>query len=355
MIREFEETKAEKFAERLMGMLNEGALAVMISVGHRTRLFDTMSILPPATSEQIADAAGLDERYVREWLAAMTTGRIVEHDPVVGTYWLPPEHAAFLTRAASPNNIAVTTQFMAQFGAVEDDVVAAFAHGGGVPYERYPRFHEVMAEDSGQTVVAMLHDTILPLVPGLTDRLAQGIDVLDLGCGRGLALMSMAAAYPQSRFVGYDLSEEAVDFANQEARLRNLDNVRFTVRDATYFDEVARYDLITTFDAIHDQAKPAQVLRAIRRALRAGGTYLMQDIAGASHVHGNMDHPIAPLLYTISTMHCMSVSLAQGGDGLGTLWGEEQALELLAGAGFDDVTVHQLEHDIFNAFYVAQV
>jgi hypothetical protein len=169
--RELDQKKAEEFAGRMLEILNAGALAIMTSIGHRTGLFAAMSELPPSTSEQIASAAGLNERYVREWLGAMVVGGTVEHDAESGTYFLPPEHAAWLTRAATPNNIAVTTQFIPLMGSVEDGIVESFKVGGGLPYSAFARFHEVMAEDSGQTVVAALTGAILPLVPGLTERL----------------------------------------------------------------------------------------------------------------------------------------------------------------------------------------
>jgi hypothetical protein len=200
----FDQERAEAFAERLVDVLNSASIALMTSIGHRTGLFDAMAGLPPSTSDQIANAANLNERYVREWLAAMVVGRVVEHDPEDETYHLPQEHAAFLTRAASPDNIAVTAQFIPLLASVEDGVVESFENGGGVPYSAYPRFHEVMAEDSGQTVVAALKDHILPLVPGLTERLEAGIDVLDVGCGSGRALNLMARKFPNSRFLGYD-------------------------------------------------------------------------------------------------------------------------------------------------------
>jgi 2-polyprenyl-3-methyl-5-hydroxy-6-metoxy-1,4-benzoquinol methylase len=289
---------------------------------------------------------------VREWLAAMVVGRIVEHNPEDETYYLPQEHAAFLTRVASPDNIAVTAQLIPLMGSVEDSIVESFKNGGGVPYSAFPRFHEVMAEDSGQTVVAALTDHILPLVPGLIERLESGIEVLDVGCGSGRALNLMARMFPNSRFVGYDFSEEAIARARTEAKEHGTTNARFEVKDAAVLDEKARYDLITTFDAIHDQADPAAVLKGIAAALKEDGVYLMQDIAGSSHLHNNLDHPIAPLLYTVSTMHCMTVSLAQGGEGLGTMWGEEKAREMLEEAGFKKVEVKQLPHDIFNNYFI---
>ena len=138
--------RAEAFAGRMLDMLNSGALMVMASVGHRTGLFDALAAHGTGTSRELADAAGLDERYVREWLGAMTAGRIVELDPESGRYTLPTEHATWLTRAASPDNLAVEAQWITSLSTVEDDIVECFHSGGGVPYERYPRFHEVMAE-----------------------------------------------------------------------------------------------------------------------------------------------------------------------------------------------------------------
>ena len=326
----------------------------MTSIGHRTGLFDTMAGMPPATSAQIAAAAGLDERYVREWLGAMVTGGIVECQPRTGSYHLPTEHAACLTRATTPNNIAAFAQYIPQLGTVEDPIVGCFEQGGGVPYAAFPRFQELMAEDSGQTVLPALLDTILPLVPGLIERMRAGIDVMDVGCGSGRALNLMARTFPKSRFTGHDFLEEGVARGRAEAKAHGTTNVRFEVKDAATLDEVERYDLITTFDAIRDQARPAVVLAAIGRALRSDGVYLMQDIAGSSHVHKNLDHPMGPLLYTVSCMHCMTVSLAQGGEGLGAMWGEEKALEMLAAAGFRQVEVKRLEHDLMNSYFVCR-
>ena len=350
--RDLDQAKSEAFAERMIGILNDAALALMTSIGHRTSLFDVMAGLPPSTSQQIADAANLNERYVREWLGAMVVGRIVDHDPENETYHLPQEHAAWLTRAATPDNIAVTAQFIPVLGSVEDGIVESFKHGGGLPYSAFPRFHEVMAEDSGQTVVAALTDHILPLVSGLIERLEEGVDVLDVGCGSGRALNLMARTFPNSRFVGYDFSEEAIARARAEAKEHATTNIHFEVKDAAVLEEKERYDLITTFDAVHDQADPAAVLKGISDALKEDGVYLMQDIAGSSHHHNNLDHPIGPLLYTVSTMHCMTVSLAQGGEGLGTMWGEGKAKEMLEEAGFKEVEIKQLPHDFMNSYYI---
>lgn len=352
---DYDHNRAQHFAGRFLNALNEGALCLMVSIGHRTGLFDTLRGLDPATSAEIASAAGLHERYVREWLGAMVTAGVMEIDADTHCYWLPAEHATSLTRVAAADNLAVFAQYIGVLGSVEDAIVSCFRRGGGVSYEHYPRFHEVMAEDSGQSVLSSLEYHILPLVPGLTTRLEQGIDVLDLGCGRGRILQYLAARYPRSRFVGIDLSSEAVAHARRESLRQGLHNIEFQARDLSDYDQTAAaaaYDFITTFDAVHDQAQPLSLLKGIRRALRPDGVYLMQDISGTSHVHKDCDHPIGTFLYTISCMHCMTVSLAQGGEGLGAMWGEEKTCEYLTRAGFESVITHRLTHDIQNNWYV---
>jgi 2-polyprenyl-3-methyl-5-hydroxy-6-metoxy-1,4-benzoquinol methylase len=349
-----DETKVAQFSERLVGIINHGALNLMLSIGHRTGLLDVMADLPPASSAQIARHAGLNERYVREWLGAMVTGRIVTYDPRDGTYELPPEHAVCLTRGAVPVNFAATAQWLAVLGGVESEIVDCFHRGGGVHYEEFHRFHDVMAEESAQTVVAALTDHILPLADGLAGQLRRGIDVLDVGCGSGRALCLLAAEFPKSRFVGYDFCGDAIASARDNAGRQQLKNIRFEKRDVAQLGEREQYDLITAFDAIHDQAKPDVVLREIASALRPGGVFLMQDILASSRLENNLDNPMAPFLYTISTMHCMSVSLAAEGAGLGTCWGRELAEKMLREAGLRDMTVEKLPHDDMNYYYIAR-
>jgi ubiquinone/menaquinone biosynthesis C-methylase UbiE len=346
---------AEDFAGRLLTTLNNGALCLMVSVGHRTGLFDTMSQLPPATAGDIATRAGLNARYVREWLGAMVTGGVVTFDSGSARYSLPPEHAGFLTRSAAADNMAAFAQYIAVLGAVEDDIVECFRKGGGVPYEKFPRFHDVMAEDSGQSVVSSLESHILPLVPGLQDRLAAGVRMLDAGCGSGRILLRLAELYPQSRFVGIDLSRQTTGAAQAEAARLGVTNIEFVAADLSDFDTSAEpeaFDFVTTFDAIHDQARPLNVLKGIHRSLTSDGVYLMQDISGTGHLDRDVEHPLGTFLYTVSCMHCMTVSLAQGGEGLGAMWGEELTREYLQRAGFRSITTHKLAHDVQNNWYV---
>lgn len=346
----------EAFEERLVGALNEAGMLLMISIGHRLGLFNTLDGAPPMTSEALAEHTGLDERYLREWLGAMTAAGIVLLDPAAGRYRLPAEHATLLTDHGEAN-MGVYAQFIPMLSQVEDDIVECFRHGGGVPYERFHRFHTVMAEDSGQTVLAALFDHILPLAPDLPEHLESGIRVLDAGCGRGRALIALAERYPNSDFTGYDFSAEAIEWARGHAREKELQNLRFELRDLSDFEETAppaAFELVTTFDAIHDQARPMSLLKGIRRSLTDDGIYLAQDIRAHSHHHENVDHPLGTFLYALSVMHCMTVSLAQSGEGLGTMWGRETALEYLHAAGFSDVQVHELDHDPQNDYFVCR-
>lgn len=351
------EADPDTLGGQFLEMINQASAALMVSVGYRTGLFAALAAHGPTTSAALAEAAGLEERYVREWLGSMTTAGFAECDDSGTTFAIGDGWAPLLAGADGTPSFGHLAQFIGMMGAVEDRIVECFHKGGGVPYSAYPRFQEVMLEESRQTVVGALLEHILPLVPGLTLALKNGIAVLDVGCGRGAALHLLAKTFPASQFVGYDLSEEAIGFARQTAAAEGVGNLRFESRDLTTFDGDApggRFDLVLAFDAIHDQARPDRVLRGVRRSLKSGGLFLMQDIGVSSNVAENRDHPIGTLIYTISCMHCMTVSLAQGGLGLGAAWGEQQARQYLEAAGFCSVERRTLPHDIQNYYYIAR-
>ncbi|AQS68501.1 class I SAM-dependent methyltransferase [Streptomyces pactum] len=343
--------RQEQFAAEVTDVLNKGALALLVSVGHQCGLFDTLAALPPASGADIAKAADLDERYVREWLGGMVVGGFVEYRPEEGTYALPPEHAASLTTAAGPDNLAGMMMYIGLMGEVEQRVVRCFREGGGVPYSAYPRFQALQAEETARVYDQALVDTIVPLAPGLPERLRAGIDVLDVGTGQGHAPLVLAKAFPASRFLGIDQSEAAVETARAEAARVGLGNVRYRAADSTRTS--GEYDLITAFDVIHDLARPAETLTAIARALRADGTFLMGDIAASSRLEENIGHPFGPALFGFSVFYCMTTSLSTGGAGLGTVWGRETAVRMLNEAGFQDIDVKPVEGDPVNVYYVA--
>lgn len=340
-------------AERMIQVLNDSAICLLGGIGHDTGLFDALASLPWATSEQVADAAGLNERYVREWLGGVVTAGLVDYRPEDATYRLREAYAPLLT-GTGVDNLARTLSMVTLLARVTPDIVEKFRTGGGLGYADYPGFHDVQAADSAAVNDASLIDVIVP-VTGLVDRLREGIDVADFGCGEGHAINLLAREFAASRFTGYDFEPEAIQAARSEAADWGLANATFEVRDVATSGERSAYDLVTAFDTIHDQAHPAAVLATIRRSLRPGGTFLMVDIKASSRLERNLELPWASFLYAVSTLHCMSVSLGQGGDGLGTVWGLEVAEQMLRDAGFSEVTVHELADDPFNAYVVSRV
>lgn len=352
---ELDMSKVEAFGAQMMGILNSGMTANMMSIGHQVGLFDAMAGLDGhATSEQIADVAGLDERYVREWLGAMTTAGVVDYDGGRGGYLLPAEHAALTTRAAGPNNFASYTQFIPMCGSIEHELIDAFRQGGGVPYSSYPRFHAAMREISGAIFDAALIDVTLQFVPGAIDQLRSGIRVADVATGSGHAVNVMAQEFPESTFVGFDIAEEALAVGRAEADERELTNAEFLVHDAADLTHVGTFDLVTTFDAVHDQVDPVAMVQGIFDMLKPGGYWLCVDIQASSHVGENLDHPLGTFFYSVSCSHCMTVSLAHGGAGLGAMWGVQTAREMFTDAGFVDLEIHNVEGDISNNYYVCR-
>jgi 2-polyprenyl-3-methyl-5-hydroxy-6-metoxy-1,4-benzoquinol methylase len=351
---DYDNSKAEEFTSKMFQFLNSGMLSLMISIGYKTGLFDIIAQLKPSTSQEISQATKLNERYIREWLGAMVTGNIIEYDSLTEKYFLPKEHSAFLTRKSGIDNLAVLAQYVSLMGNVEDKIVECFRNGGGLPYSEYPKFQQLQAEETARIFDSKLTNQILPLIPEIDNRLNDGIKVLDIGCGRGHAINLMGKAFSRSEFTGCDISHEGISSAKEEAKNMGLSNVQFEIKDALLVEELGKFDLITAFDTIHDQVQPTKVLKAINASLNNDGFFLMQDIAASSKVEKNIDSLLAPTLYTISTMHCMSVSLAFDGEGLGTMWGKELAVNKLTEAGFKDIKVKNVEGDIMNYYYVSR-
>lgn len=328
----------QEFARNLFGLYTSGILTLMVDIGHRTGLFESLA-QGGGTSADIAGRAGLDERYVREWLGAMATGGIAEYDAVSRTFTLPAEHAVCLTGNSS-RNLAPTGQFLPMLARHVDAVAECFRTGGGVPYSEYsPDFTE--AQDASWRLLydGLLVKGFLTAVKGLRDRLESGIKVADLGCGTGHAINVMAREYPHSSFVGCDFDEHAIALATAEATDMGLKNARFEVLDVTQFPADPAFDLITSFDSIHDQRDPATTLRRAAAALAPDGIYFMFEPKASSKLEDNIGNPFAPYVYGVSVLHCLTVSLAEGGAGLGTALGEQTARRMLEEAGFTSVEV----------------
>jgi SAM-dependent methyltransferase len=339
------------FNLRMLKVFSDGMLALMVDLGHRTGLFDAAAA-GPATSSGLAERAGLEERYVREWLGAMVTGGIFTYDASAQVYELPQVHAVCLTGPGA-SNVARMAQLNTHLAGHVPAVATAFRQGGGVPYSAFrPEFTHVMDATSRVHFDDLLVQRWLPLAPGVLEHLDAGARAADIGCGTGYALLVLARAFPASTFVGYDLADDAIEQANATARAAGLENVSYQTRDAAHLDAPEQFDLVLSVDAIHDQADPAGVLAAIRASLAPDGTYVMIEPSASSNLEDNVANPVGPWLYGVSTLHCTTVSLAEGGAGLGLAWGEQLARRMLADAGFGPVATYPAPGDPMDTVFV---
>lgn len=354
----------DSFSDRMVEILNSGALNLALAIGYRTGLLDAMDLTEnPQSAESIAKKTGLNLRYILEWLGIMVTGEIVELSAAPdgeNLYCLPKHHADFLTRRSGNANLGVYTQEMPLLTvSAMEAVIRGFETGDGVSYDNYPEFQAFMSQLANAKHVQGLVDRFLPAVDEgrLVERLQAGIRVCDLGCAEGVALMLMAKAYPRSRFIGIDISKEAIAKARKEMRRQQITNLDFLVQDAAFLadnsDLKESFDYVTAFDAIHDQTRPQDVLRGINHILVPRGLFSMVDIAARSQLTDNLDHPMGPFLYTVSLMHCLPVGLVGGGAGLGMMWGREKAVTMLEDAGFQKVEVLEMPDDPFNLHFFA--
>jgi len=341
-----DEQAVEEFLGRVIADSAGVMTVIMSTIGDRLGLFAVLAegAVSPA---ELAHRAGVDERYAREWCRVLASAGYIEHDAPSGTFRLPPPHAAVLADDGLASSGGIHATYRALMGMI-DPVEDAFRTGAGVPYDAYgPGFWAGLERLTGANFDHLLVQEWVPAIDGLEDRLVAGGDVADIGCGTGRALIRLAQAYPNSRFRGFDLTPEVVERARAAAEEAGVgDRVEFTVHDVAR-GIPGQYDLVTTFDVIHDSADPAAIVRTARGAVRQDGVWIVLEI----HAHDHLDDaagPLGTLLYGISVMHCMSVSIAQGGAALGTCGVPESVLrQLCLEAGFASVRrFHESPFDV---------
>lgn len=352
-IMEQQRVGADIYAGRIVRTINGGFTSLMISVGHRTGLFDVLAVLPPATSGAIANAAGLAERPVREWLAALVSAHIIHYEARSDTFFLPIEYAAVLARSAGSNSLAPVAELLSSLASLEDLVVTAFRSGGGVTPEAYEQANALISGSKWMHFDDSALDSLLDLLPGMSERLDRGAAVLDVGCGDGAMLLAMARRFPRSMFRGYDLSREAIARASERVDEAGLENVDFAVGDGASIEEPYSYDLILAFESIHEHGFPRLALRHIAAALQRDGLFVMQELAVSSQLSKAAEHPLAPMLFSLSCMQSVPVALAQDGEAFGKLWGEERAMQLLVEAGFRRVRIERSAADPTSYYAIA--
>jgi 2-polyprenyl-3-methyl-5-hydroxy-6-metoxy-1,4-benzoquinol methylase len=344
----FDPAKVEAFAGKLLPILSHSMVSYMIDLGDRTGLFAATA--SGGTSQEIAERAGLQERYVREWLGCMVTSAIVDYDPASGSYALPAEHAALLS---GPGSMAPIARANTALGRHVEGVARVFRDGGGIPYEAYvPDFADAVDAMGRGALDQFLVGGYLPLAPGLREKLTAGARVADFACGTGHALVVLAQAFPASAFAGFDLDPYSVSRARDEAAGLGLGNVTFEQTDIVAVTADPPFDAVFMFDALHDLPDPASALTAIRACLAPGGTFILREPHAADTLEANIGSPMAPVQYAVSTLHCLTVSLAHGGAGIGTVFGEGLARRMLGTAGFAEPSMHPAPGNPLAAVYI---
>lgn len=344
-------SKLEAFMGKLIDDMGGTMTTLLSCLGDRLGLFKDLAENGPASSAELAGRMGLSERYVREWLWGMTSAGYLEHDSATGRYALPAEHAAALAEEAGPMFVGGVFQMLPEIAKPFDRLAAAFKEGGGVSQDAFaPAFWAGMERFTAGWFENLLLQEWIPALPDVKEKLQRGALVADIGCGSGRALIKLAQAFPSSRFVGYDAFEGQVSRAVENAKAAGVaDRVDFEQRDAVE-GLPQQYDLITTFDVIHDAVNPRGLLRAIREGLKPDGTYLLLEINSADKPEENVGS-LASMFYGMSVFYCMTTSLANGGEGLGTVGLPETKIREFCGeAGFGSVRRLPIENP-FNVLY----
>ena len=336
---QLDENKLHAFVGKMLGDLGGAFSVPTVRLGLRLGLFKALHGHGPATAAELANAAGgLSERYVREWALAQAANGYVEFDGASEKFSLAPEQAMVFVVEDSPIYLEGAFDVVAAMIEGEPKVEQSFRTGAGV---RWGDTAGCLFCATGTFFrpgyVNNIVQNWLPALAGVEDRLKAGAKVADIGCGVGFSTLLMAEAYPNSRFVGYDFHEPSVEQANSHAKTHQLsDRVRFVATSAKAIAETG-FDLVTSFDCLHDMGDPRGCAGHVRRMLKDDGTWMIVEPIAGDRPEENMN-PVGRLYYNASTMICVPTSLDQEvAEGLGAQAGEAKLAEVVRAGGFSQV------------------
>jgi SAM-dependent methyltransferase len=348
--------KLKEMAKRVFGAMGGATTAAMIYLGERLGLYRAMAGAGALTSRELAEKTGLDERWLREWQYQQGAAGILEYRGD-GRFALSEEGGAVLADESHPAFGAGFFSHLPQQIGVVEKLPEAFRTGVGLPYDALgPEGAAGIERGLAGVLRTLLVPVLLPRLPGVVARLEAGGAAADIGCGTGLALIEMAKAYPKAQFHGWDISRHALERAEWNRHEAGTENVSFHDPSVDPLPGDARFDLITTFDCLHDMTDPVAVMRSIRGAIRPDGAWLVVDIKAHETYEQNVErNPMAPMMYGLSVLSCMSSALSEpGGAGLGTLGFHEKLAERMTReAGFRHFERLDLKHPV-NAFYLVR-
>src|SRR5262245_23148125 len=333
-----DETKLNQFIGQMLGDLGGASSIAMVRIGDVLGLYATLRAKGPMTCTQLAKAAGVNERYLREWLSHQAASNYLDYDAKSETFGLSPEQAMVFANEDSPVYMMGGFDVMAALLDNQPKVQAAFKSGGGVAWggqagcmscavARFfrPGYHNHLVKEW------------LPALDGVVDRLERGAKVADVGCGHGWSTVLMAQAFPRSQFIGYDFHPGSIEEAQAHAMAHGVaENTRFEVGLAKDYPGTD-FDLVTCFDCLHDMGDPAGTAAHVCKSLKQDGTWMIVEPMAGDRLEQNLN-PVGRLYYAGSTMVCIPTSLSQEvGAGLGAQAGEAKLREVVTKGGFAKV------------------
>lgn len=343
--------KAHDFAFKVVGDIAAAMNGPLVYIGDKLGLFKAMADGKPVTSEELAQKTGLTERYVREWMKAMVAGEYLAYDPDTRRVTLDAEHAMVLAQEASPFFLMGASQMIPDHYSIIPKIMEAFRHGGGVPYSEYTHDTFEGTERLFETGYKnFLASAWIPAMPQVHQKLQRGARVADVGCGRGKALLALAKAFPNSNFVGFDNYGPNIAYANSLAMREGVSGrLHFEERSANSLPQSGEFDLILTCDCLHDMVSPEACARSIAGALKRDGTWFCIEPNMRDNIEDNIN-PLGKLFYSVSTLQCMTCSLAHQGAGYGAGMGEGNARRITQLAGFQHFNRLPINNP-FNQFF----
>ena len=340
--------------DRLVEMATAGLELMSIYLGRQLGLYEALS--EPRTVDQLANVAGIDQRYAREWLEQQTTAGFVEVDdpaepPHRRVFSLPGRHREVLVDSESPFHVGPLAEMVVGVSQVIDDVTDAYRTGEGVPYARYGATFR--SGQGGINRPAFVNDLVDPWlaesIPDVVTRLASGGRIADLGCGVGWSTLALAKGFPQAHVVGIDSDEASIADARSNASA-SLVSPDFVAADAASLGQQGPFDLVLLLEALHDLAEPGEILRQARSALRADGVLVVADEKVADSFHANGDL-IERMMYGWSVVHCLPAARAEENSAaIGTVLREGVLRQLALSAGFRTVDTSEVDAGFFRIY-----
>jgi SAM-dependent methyltransferase len=354
MTRAIEDSKRAVALAQQVGVDFGAAMTVALAyIGDRLGIFKAMAGGSPMTSLEIAQLTHLDERYVREWASTMAAAGYLDFSSADDTFRMNPEQAMVLAEEDNTFFTSGAFQYAVTCYQQIPKLMEAFRRGGGVPFADFgPEIVEAIERLFRVGYESWVANQWIPAVPDIHERLKTGAEVAEVGCGAGQCIIPVASAYSNSRFFGYDVDLHSIERARDKVvRAGTADRIAFEQIGAENLPFVDRFDLVMAFNCIHDMARPRAALAAIRRMLKPGGAFLWSEADASDKLEENLN-PVGRMLYGASTMHCMTVSLADDGEGLGVVVGENKARRMALEAGFtsfEKLEIKNPYHQIFLA------